>query len=195
MRCTFASRFLAASLIAALGVIALPASAADVYEVDPVHSAFLYRVKHLGASYSYGRFNEASGSFTIDAADPAKNSIEIEVKTASIDTANKARDKHLSGPDFFNATEFPTMTFKSTSFKKKEGETYEVTGDLTILGVTKSVTLDAEFVGVGKGQKGQQLAGWDATLVIDRTDFGMAFMPDAIGAEVTIRIGIEGAKK
>ena len=82
--------------IAALVFTSAPAFAADTYEIDAVHSAFLFRVKHLGVSYYHGRFNEASGKFTIDAADATKNSIEIEVKADSIDTANAARDKHLN---------------------------------------------------------------------------------------------------
>lgn len=188
-------RFLAMTILSAL-VLAVPSAfAGDTYQLDPVHSSFLFRVKHLGVSYSYGRFNESSGAFTIDSADPTKNSIEIQVKTESVDTANAARDKHLKGPDFFNATEFPTMTFKSTSFKKKDNGKYEVTGDLTIHGVKKQVTAEAELVGTGKGMKGEQRAGWETTLVINRADFGMNYMPDAIGTEVTLYISVEGVKQ
>ncbi|NUM55008.1 MAG: YceI family protein [Candidatus Hydrogenedentes bacterium] len=186
---------LSAILVFAFLFGAVSAFAADTYEIDAVHSNYLFRVKHLGVSYTYGRFNESSGKFTIDSADSSKNSIEIEVKTDSIDTANAGRDKHLKGPDFFNTVEFPTMTFKSTSFKKKDDGKYDVTGDLTIHGVTKSVTASAEFVGSGKGMKGEQRAGWDATLVINRADFGMNYMPDGIGTEVTLTIAIEGIKK
>lgn len=186
-------RFVSAAAALVLGVSI--AQAADTYELDAVHSNYLFRVKHLGVSYTYGRFNESSGKFTIDPADPSKNSIEIEVKTNSIDTANDARDKHLKGPDFFNTVEFPTMTFKSTLFKKKDDGKYEVTGDLTIHGVTKSVTATAVLVGEGKGMRGETRAGWDATLVIDRTDFGMNYMPDNIGTEVTLTIAVEGVKQ
>lgn len=183
------------SAVAALVLGANLAQAADTYEIDAAHSNYLFRVKHLGVSYTYGRFNESSGKFTIEPADPSKNSIEIEVKTNSIDTANEARDKHLKGPDFFNTVEFPAMTFKSTSFKKKDDGNYEVTGDLTIHGVTKPVTATAELVGAGKGMRGEMRAGWDATLVIDRTDFGMNYMPDNIGTEVTLTIAVEGVKQ
>ena len=171
------------------------AYAEDAYQIDASHSSFLFRVKHLGVSYSYGRFNESSGSFKIDSADPTKNSIALEVKTESIDTANVARDKHLKGPDFFNTVEFPAMTFKSTFFKKKDDGKYEVAGDLTIHGVTKQVSTEVELVGVGKGMKGEQRAGWEATLVVNRTDFGMNYMPEGIGTEVTLRISVEGVKK
>lgn len=174
---------------------AVPASAADTYELDPVHSTFQFRVKHLGVSFAYGRFNESKGSFVLDEQDPTKNSIEVEIQTKSVDTANKMRDEHLSGPDFFDITKFPTMTFKSTSFKSKEGDTYEVTGDLTIRGVTKPVTFVAILVGSGPGMKGERRAGWEATLVIDRTDFGMNYGLEGIGSEVTLQIAIEGIKK
>ncbi|HRK33166.1 MAG TPA: YceI family protein, partial [Candidatus Hydrogenedentes bacterium] len=181
--------------VAVMSLTATPAWAADTYALDLSHSSFIFRVKHLGVSYSYGRFNDASGSFTIDEADPSKNAIEIEIKTASVDTYNEGRDKHLRNPDFFNSTEFPTMTFKSTAFKKKEGNLYEVTGDFTLLGVTKSITAEAELVGVGKGMKGEQRAGWDAVFTIDRTDFGMNYGQEGIGKEVRIIVGIEGIKK
>lgn len=183
------------SLVAVFALFSVPAMAADTYEVDPVHSSFLFRVKHLNVSYTYGRFNESSGTFVLDANDPANNSVSIEIKTDSVDTGNAARDKHLRGPDFFNAAEFPTMTFRSTSFKKKDDTRYDVTGDLTIHGVTREVTFEAELTGVGKGMKGEQRAGWEATIVIKRSDFGMTFMPDGIGDDVTLKISIEGIKK
>ncbi len=190
------SRSVLALAIAALFLTSAPAFAADTYEIDAVHSAFLFRVKHLGVSYSYGRFNEATGKFTIDAADPAKNSIEIEVKADSIDTANAGRDKHLTGPDFFNTVEFPKLTFKSTTFKKKDGNKFEVTGDLTMHGVTKQVTTEAELVGTGKHPKsGAPIAGWETTLTIKRSDYGMTYGLEGIGDEVTLTISLEGAAK
>lgn len=180
----------------ALVLTCAPAFAADTYEIDAVHSAFLFRVKHLGVSYSYGRFNEATGKFTIDSADPTKNTIEIDVKADSIDTANAGRDKHLKGPDFFNTVEFPTLSFKSTSFKKKDGNKYEVAGDLTIHGVTKQVTTEAELVGTGKHPKsGAPIAGWETTLVIKRSDYGMSYGLEGIGDDVTLTISIEGGVK
>ncbi len=195
MPSTTSVRFFCVTALLFVVLGAPPAFAADTYELDPVHSTFQFRVKHLGVSYTYGRFNEQKGAFVIDAEDPSKNSIEVEIKTASIDTANKMRDEHLSGPDFFDVAKFPTMTFKSTSFKKKEGDTYAVEGDLTIHGVTKKVTFDATFVGAAPGMKGEHRAGWEATLVINRADYGMNYMPDAIGTEVTLQIGVEGVKK
>jgi len=173
----------------------VPAAVADTYQLDPVHSTFMFKVKHLGASYVYGRFNESSGTFTLDAESPEKNRIEVEVKTKSIDTANEARDKHLRSPDFFNTTEFPTMSFKSTSFKKVDDSHFEVTGDFTMLGVTKAITTTAEFVGTGEGGDGEIRAGLEAIFTIDRTDFGMNFMPGPVGTEVKLTVSVEGVRE
>jgi polyisoprenoid-binding protein YceI len=173
----------------------LPAIAADTYDIDPVHSAFLFKVSHLGVSYSYGRFNESSGAFTLDADDPANNRIEIEVKTGSIDTNNEKRDNHLRSPDFFNTAEYPTMTFKSTSFKKVDDSRFEVTGDLTIHGVTKSVSVTAELVGIAADPKGDTRAGLQTVFTIDRTDYGMDQMVGPVGAEVELTISLEGVRQ
>ena len=109
-----------------------------------MHSSLLFRVKHLDAGHIYGRFNQYSGSFAFDAKTPADCKLEMEVKIDSIDSANGDRDKHLKGPDFFNAKEFTTMTFKATSMKASDEKNYEVTGDLTIHGVSKKVTVEME---------------------------------------------------
>src|SRR5438128_2317015 len=106
--------------------IAAGLRAADTYQIDPVHSAFLFRIKHMNISYSYGRFNSSTGQIAID-EDPAKCGVNIEVKADSVDTADAKRDQHLKGPDFFNAKQFPTISFKSKAVKK-EGAGYEVTG-------------------------------------------------------------------
>jgi len=172
-----------------------PAFAADTYEIDPVHSAFLFKVSHLGVSYSYGRFNESSGTFTLDADDPANNRIEIEVNTDSIDTNNEKRDNHLRSPDFFNTAEYPTMTFTSTSFKKVDDNHFEVAGDLTIHGVTNSVTVTAELVGIAADPKGDTRAGLETIFTIDRTDYGMDQMVGPVGAEVELTISLEGIRQ
>ncbi|MBM3290433.1 MAG: polyisoprenoid-binding protein, partial [Candidatus Hydrogenedentes bacterium] len=122
-------------------------------------------------------------------------SATIEIKTESIDTGNEARDKHLGSADYFDVAKLPTMTFKSTACKKKDDDSYEIAGDLTIHGVTKAITIEAELVGIGKGLKGEQRAGFETSFTIDRNDFGITSMPYAIGAEVKIQIAIEGIKK
>jgi len=159
-----------------------------------VHSSLLFRIKHMNVSYVYGRFNNPEGTINVDEADPTKTSFDITVKVANVDTGNKNRDNHLKTPEFFNAEEFPTMTFKSTAVKVGEDKKLEVTGNLTIHGQTKPVTATLEFVGAASTRMGQR-AGYDGMLTIKRTDFGMNQMTDAIGDDVIIKIGLEGVKK
>src|SRR5262245_49469850 len=112
---------------------------ADDYRVDAVHSGVSFKVSHLGLSWIPGRFNDFSGSFTFDKDDPGKSSFSLTIKAESIDTGNRQRDQHLKSPDFFNVKQFPLMTFKSTSVKATKGG-YEVSGDFSMHGETKSIT-------------------------------------------------------
>ena len=114
-----------------------PAIASETYKLDPEHTSVVFRVKHLGVAYVYGRFNEPSGSFVFDEKSPGKSSIEIKVNAENIDTAVGNRDKQLKSPDFFNAGEHPVILFKSTSVKKSAKGSYEVSGNLTLLGKTQ----------------------------------------------------------
>ena len=186
----------ATSVLVTLGswaASAFRAAAADAYQVDPVHSSMVFRVKHMGATNFYGRFNNVTGSFTLD-DDPSKNSFQVQIQTDSVDTAVKKRDDHLKSPDFFNAKQFPTITFKSTQVKKAGDGSFEVTGDLSLHGMTKSVTAKVTKTGTGKLDR-RTLAGVEAELTIKRSDFGMSFMLDGIGDEVRIMVGLEGGRQ
>jgi polyisoprenoid-binding protein YceI len=180
-------------VVASLGIGTL-ALAADAFQVDAVHSSVLFRVKHMNVSYTYGRFNDVSGHFLLDEADPSKSLFDLTVKSESIDTANTKRDNHLKGTDFFNAKQFPTITFKSKSVKKGDSG-YDVTGDLTLHGVTKPVTFRVASTGTGRGMIGGTLAGVEASVVIKRSDFGMTFMVGPVGDEVTVTVALEGGRK
>jgi polyisoprenoid-binding protein YceI len=183
-----------ASLIA-FTLFATPALADD-YKVDPVHSTVLFRIGHAGVGQFWGRFNDPAGTFTLDEADPAKSSFNIEIKVANVDTHNEQRNGHLKSPDFFNEKQFPTITFKSTSVKKgAAGNTLEVTGDLTIHGVTKSVTAAVELTGKGEFPKGTPRAGVEAVLNIKRTDFEMKNMVGPVGDDVRLVVSMEGVKQ
>ncbi len=169
---------------------------ADAYKVDKTHSSITFRIKHFRASYCYGRFNQVKGSFDFDPAAPESMSLEIEAKAKSLDTNDSKRDKHLKSPDFFNAKEFPKMTFKSTSVKKLEDKLFEMTGDMTLLGTTKSITVQLEHVGSGKGMGDSYLTGFVTTFKIKRSDFGMDFMVGkALSDEVEVTVAIEGARQ
>ncbi|MFQ5506948.1 MAG: YceI family protein [Planctomycetota bacterium] len=167
------------------------------YTIDPNHSAVVFRIKHIGVSYVYGRFNEMRGSFVLDPKNPESCEIGVRIPVKSVDTARAGRDKHLRSPDFFNAKEFPEIAFKSRKVEKLEGDRYEVTGDLSLLGKTRSLTAEAEFVGKGTTQRFGTRAGFSCEFTIKRSDFGMNFMVKnkMVGDEVKIFIGVEGTLK
>ena len=179
--------------VASLGALA-PMARADNYKVDPVHSFAVFSIHHFNAGNVWGRFNEPGGQFTLDNSDPTKDAFTVEIKVANLDTANAKRDSDLKGPDWFNVRQFPTMMFKSTSVAKGEGNNLNVTGNLTIHGVTKTVTIPVEVTGMAQTPLGFR-AGIQATVTIKRSDFGMKGMPGGVGDDVRIIVAIEGTKQ
>jgi polyisoprenoid-binding protein YceI len=170
------------------------ALAPETFTVDPVHSAVIFRIKHNNVSNFYGRFNDLAGTWTLDDAAPEKSTMEFAIKAESVDSGNSKRDDHLRSPDFFNAKEFPTLTFKATKVAKKGDNTFEVIGDLTLLGKTKPVTVAVTHTGTAAGRRGT-VSGIEATFTFKRSDFGMNYGTGQLGDEVTIIAGIEGAGK
>jgi polyisoprenoid-binding protein YceI len=168
---------------------------ADTYAVDPVHSSAIFRVRHMNTSWVYGRINNPRGTVSYDRAAPEKASFEVTLKAADIDTNVADRDKHLKSPEFFNAKEHPTLNFKSTAVKKTDDTHLEVTGDLTIHGVKKSVTVPIEISGTGKDMKGTPIIGFETTLNIKRSDFGMKELLNLVGDDVRIIVSLEAGKK
>jgi polyisoprenoid-binding protein YceI len=165
------------------------------YKVDAAHSGAFFEVGHLGGvSRFMGRFNDIAGDLVVDT--PEKSKISVTIKTDSIDSNHEGLDKHLKSPDFFNAVQFPTMTFTSSAVKLDGNGVGTIAGNLTLRGVTKPVTFQLKQVGAGKGMKGEQRVGYVATGTIKRTDFGMTYgVPGAATDEVDLRINIEGVKQ
>lgn len=190
------SLILALLLISFIGNIQL-VDAADTYEIDTAHSMILFRAKHNGVSYNYGRFNKFSGELTVDAADISKSTVEFEVDAASVDTANEKRDQHLRSPDFFSAKQFPVITFKSTEVSAKDGEedVLEVTGDLELHGVKKSITVDVKITGQGKNRQGESLMGFESIFTIKRSEFGMTYGMGGISDDIRLTVSIETKQK
>jgi polyisoprenoid-binding protein YceI len=184
-------RFIPVVLFVALAVAAAPARAGDYYVLDPAHSAVTFKISHLGLSWTYGRFNDVSGGVALG---DDKASFVLNIKPESVDTGNAKRDEHLRSPDFFNVKQFPQFSFKSASVKPvKEG--FEVTGELTLHGTTKTITF---LVGGGRKAefpKGMHRVGFSTELTIKRSEFGMDKMTEAIGDEVRIAISFEGTKQ
>jgi polyisoprenoid-binding protein YceI len=192
-----AVRLLSLAAFAALSAFSLtPAHAAlNAYTIDNIHSSVIFRVQHFGAGHVYGRFNTFSGSFTIDDAKPEASSVNISVDVASIDTNQKDRDKDLLSPDYLDAGAFPKITFVSTAVKAAGDKAYEVTGNLTLHGATKAVTVRMEKTGEALDKWGDYRLGLEGTLEIKRTDYGMNKHLDGVGDAVRLLIAIEGTKK
>ena len=181
-----------------VGLVALaagPATAApETYDVDTGHSALLFRIKHVDVGYTYGRFNEFSGSLVVDDENLAAAKVEITAKLESVDTNDAKRDQHLKSPDFFNVAQFPTMTFKSTSVSK-DGDTYTVQGNLELHGVTKALAIKMQKTGEGDDPWGNHRIGFEGQLSFKRADFGIDKMPGAVGETVWVTVAVEGIRK
>jgi polyisoprenoid-binding protein YceI len=172
-----------------------PAAASAPFSVDNVHSTALFRVRHNNVSFFYGRFNTIKGTFTIDPAKPEASMFDIAIDLESVDSNNRNRDEHLRGNDFFAASEFPTATFKSTSVKSAGENVMEVTGNLTIRGTTKPVTVRIEHTGTGAGRRGGTVQGFEASFTIKRSDFGVSYqVGPGLSDEVNLILGIQGRR-
>ncbi len=175
----------------ALGVVATSRAAVETYVADPAHSSVNFTIRHFFTDVP-GRFTRFQAVLKVDRADLEKSSAEATIQIASVETSNSDRNAHLQKPEFFDAAKHPTMTFKSTSWKKTGDDTYDVTGDLTIKGVTKPVVLKVQSLGFGEGlPPGTMLSGWKATTTIHRDDFGVSAFPKFVGADVAVTINLE----
>ncbi len=188
------------SVVTVSGVLALTISstlAAETYEVDPAHSFAIFRCLNVAQAKSvfvYGRFNDIKGRIVVD-KDPTKSSVEITINADSLDTGVPDRDKHLKSPDFLNTKQFPTITFRSKKIEAIGKDRYRVTGDLTLHGVTRPITVTVTKVGEGKNFKGMQVIGFETTFTIKRSDFGMKGLMNVAADEVTLTIAIMGIRK
>ncbi len=189
---------------AALAVVtfasALPAFAVGTFDIDPVHSAVAFKVKHLFTMVP-GRFNAVGGVIVYDAQTVENSKVDVSIDATSINTENEMRDKHLRSGDFFETDKYPTIVFKSTKVKKAGEGKLEVTGDLTVRGVTKPVTLAVEIIGFGPGMDGKVRGGFHATTQINRMDYNVSWNKTLdggsllLGADVPIDITIEAVQK
>lgn len=182
---------------AAPGTAPSKAPAPITWKIDRTHSELTFRIRHL-VSRVRGTFNDWDGTIVADPADWRGGSVEVAIRTASIDTGNERRDGHLRSPDFFDAEQNPTITFKSRSVEVT-GETIKVHGDLTIRGTTRPITLEGTYLGAtGTGEK--QRIGFEASTKINRTDFGVTWNRAAegggtlLGDEVEIQIVVAATR-
>jgi polyisoprenoid-binding protein YceI len=188
------------ALIALLATPLAAQNATETWVADAAHSEATFKIRHLMSSVT-GRFRDFNADINIDRAHPAASSVNFTIQSASVDTGNSGRDEHLRSPDFFDVAKFPTLTFRSTSIKAKSKNDFDVTGDLTIHGVTKRVTLPVTFLGFGKDPRGNEKAGFEIDTTIDRKDFGIVWNRALdeggalLGDDVKVSISLEVAHK
>lgn len=148
--------------------------AARTYAIDKAHSELVFQVRHL-VTRVRGRFTDFDGTVLLDPVTPAKSSVNVSIKAATIDTGTADRDAHLRSDDFFAVDTYPALTFSSTRVTKKSDELFEVTGTLTIRGVAKEVTLPVAFLGAARDPWGNDRLGFETEIAINRKDFGLTW--------------------
>ena len=180
-----------------LGLLAAPAFAApEAYTLDPSHSQIVFDYNHLGFSTGTGMFSGFEGEIQFDQEDPANSSVTVSFPVRSMLTGWEARFEHFMSPDFFNATDDTAMvTFQSTAIEVTGEDTANITGDLSMNGVTKSVVLDAKLNQVGDHpMEGKPWAGFDATTTLLRSDYNVGMFAPYVSDEVQVHISIEAMK-
>ncbi|GHK04603.1 YceI family protein [Streptomyces sp. NPDC003753] len=145
------------------------------YTLDPAHSAIGFVARHAMVTNVKGSFKDFTGTLHLDGSDPSKSTASIDVKMDSIETGSADRDNHLKSSDFFRIDEHPTMTFRSTRAEALGGDDYRITGDLTILGTTKPITIDLEFNGAAKDPFGNERVGFEGKAEILRSEWGLTW--------------------
>ena len=188
-------------LVPIVFLASLPLLAAENYSIDKMHSAAEFKIRHM-VSQVGGKFTDFGGTVNVDKANPVNSTVEFTIQTASIDTATPDRDKHLKSADFFDVEKYPTISFKSTKIAPGSSkDTYNVTGNLTMHGVTKTVTLPVTFLGFIKDPWGNERAGFELETTLNRKDYGIVWNQalDAggylLGEDVKIAVNLEAVKK
>jgi polyisoprenoid-binding protein YceI len=180
------------ALVIALALFPAAAVAQDTWQIDPMHTAAQFSVRHLGISTVRGAFTKVSGTILLDEANPAKDQIQATIEVGSVDTRVEMRDNDLRSPNFFDVAKYPTITFKSKKVEAAGPGKLKVTGDLTIHGVTKEAVLDVDGPSPAmKDPWGNPRRGASASTKVIRQDFGVNGAPGVVGDEITIYLDVE----
>ena len=174
----------------ALGSLTSAKAAVETYNIDPVHTWVGFSIAHFFTKVP-GYFSKVKGTIVVDRDHLENSTVEAVIEVASITTNTKMRDDDLRSTNFFAAAQFPSMTFKSESWKSTGDNTYAVTGTLTMKNVAKEVVLKVKALGFGPGMKGAAISGWEASLTLDRRDFDIAADQGLIGNSVDVLINVE----
>ena len=186
-------------VLAASLALAAPVQAAETYQFDKAHTTVGFQVRHIYTNVS-GKFTDFTGTIQVDRAKPESSTVDFTIQATSIDTSETRRDQHLRSADFFDVANNPTITFKSTSIKANGTDSWLVTGDFTMHGVTKSVVLPVTLLGEGKDPFGNEKMGLETGLTINRKDYGLTWNKALetggvlVGDEVKVQIAIEANK-
>ncbi len=187
--------FVAVALVGLGLCLPLSARAAvETYDIDPVHTWVGFTVLHFFTNVP-GFFSKVQGTIVVDRAQLANSRVEVTIAVPSITTNTSMRDDDLRSDNFFAASKYPAMTFKSRKWVHIENETYDVTGDLTIKEVTKEVLLKVRSTGFGPGMKGAAISGWEVSTTLDRRDFGISADQGMIGNSVDVVIHVEADRR
>ncbi len=176
----------------ALVALSAPAFSAEPYAFDAAHTSISYSIDHMSLSEMHGVFRKFDGKLLLDTTDLGKSSVSVKIDAASIDTGVDKLDAHLRTPDFFDVDKYPEISFTSTAVEATGANSFKLTGDLTLHGVTKSITLDASMRTIASHPfRKVPAAGFRATGTLNRSDFGITTYPGAVGETVKIRIDTE----
>jgi polyisoprenoid-binding protein YceI len=187
------------AVLAASLALAAPVLAGDTYTFDKAHTNVGFQVRHIYTNVS-GKFTDFAGTIQVDRAKPESSTVEFTIQATSIDTSDQRRDQHLRSADFFDVANHPTITFKSTSVKANGKDSYLVTGDFTMHGVTKSVVLPVTILGEGKDPMGNEKLGLETGLTLNRKDYGLTWNRALetggvlVGEDVKVQIAVEANK-
>jgi polyisoprenoid-binding protein YceI len=176
-----------------MSITTVPSTVTGTYAIDPTHSRIGFVARHAMVTKVRGSFNEFEGTGVFDAEDPTKSQLQLTIKTASIDTRNADRDGHLRGNDFFAMEQYPEITFVSTAVEQLDAESYRVTGDLTIKGVTKPVVVDFEYTGTAVDPFDNVRIGLEGKTTVNRKDWGISWNAalEAGGVLVSEKVTLE----
>jgi polyisoprenoid-binding protein YceI len=179
-----------------LGLFTSPSHAADyVIDTKGAHAFIQFKISHLGYSWMLGRFNTFDGHFSYDESNPAAATIVVNIDSASVDTNHAERDKHLRGDDFFDVKKFPTAKFESTSFTEMADGKALVKGNLTLHGVTREITIDAEHVGAGSDPWGGYRRGFVGTTTLTLKDYNIKMDLGPASRQVEMLLSFEGVRQ
>jgi len=179
-----------------LAFASLPLQAAERYTIDTegMHAFVQFKIAHLGYSWLYGRFNDFEGQFTFDPDNPENSTVQATIQTASVDTNHERRDKHLRSDDFLDVENHPEATFQSTGFEPLGNDEYRLTGEFTLRGTTREVTIDVSQVGAGEDPWGGFRRGFQGRTELPLEAFGIDYDLGPTAEEVEIILSIEGVR-